>query len=165
MCANPKEKVCSLVVMAALVCSMALSMASTPMRGDLNGDHACNVSDLQHLISQILMNDRNVPVPLSDLNADGKVDILDLQTILAETQQGSPRPASSPKDPQPQAILSEYGDKVFFKVGTGIVDGWNREETLPACLPGLRDEKWTDRLHIPKRYTFSLIPHAPPQCA
>ncbi len=165
MHAHHSEKACSFVLMAALVCSMALPVATTPMRGDLNGDRACDVSDLQQLVSQILMNNRNAPVPLSDLNADGRVDILDLQTILAETQQGSPRPASSPKDPCPQAILSECNDKVLFKAGTGIAECWTREETLPARLPGLREHKWTDRVQIAERYTFSLVPHAPPQCA
>ncbi len=162
MCANPKEKACAFVVMAALVCSMALPMVSTPVHGDLNGDHACNVSDLQKLVSQILTNDRKALVPLSDLNADGRVDILDLQAILAETQQGSPRPASSPKDPQPQAILPEYNDKVLFTAGTVIADGWTHEEALPSRLLCLRDQKWMDRLQRPERYTFSLIPHAPP---
>ncbi len=49
------------------------------LKGDLNGDGAVNVLDLQLMINCIL---GRAPVAGSDLNGDGRTDVLDLQLLV-----------------------------------------------------------------------------------
>ena len=103
--------------------------------GDTNGDRVVDVRDVQNAVAQVLHGsspDRRV-----DVNADGRVDVLDLQRILARYVPAPPLLCctSAPK--------SEPGEQ-------GPATRWARLGASVTISP--RTE----------RFLFTLTPHAPP---
>jgi len=148
--------------MAALIISPALPFISGPLPRDVNGDSVFNVSDLQHLVSQILTSRANSEKVSSDVNADGRVDILDLQAMLSETQPVPIHPSSPSNEPRHSAIVSTDNEWFSFRAETRSPVASIYEEANPLRLSCWQEAHRTDRFPLLKRYTFSLTPHAPP---
>lgn len=66
-----------------LVINVTQEGKESSIAGDLNGDGAVNVFDLQMIISCISTNNPFSSCPDADLNGDGAVNIFDLQMIIA----------------------------------------------------------------------------------
>ena len=101
----------------------------------------------------------------ADVNCDGRIDILDLQWILAHATQ-----ADSPMKESPAESKGEATAPAIRDVPTPLIVSVRLVPEL-----GARDRRgpanWTKRdrfAAIPthtERYLFTLTPHAPPRCA
>ncbi len=133
--------------------------------GGLFRDSVITVSDLQCIVAQILTNSTNPGVPLSDMNRDGRVDILDLQSMLAEAQHSPARSLPASSTPPHQAILSEKSEWLAVRLEHRSPAFLSDDAGLSSPILFFREEQWTGLYHYAEQYPFSLTPHAPPHSA
>ena len=80
---NFKRLLVPLALVAALVFGgpiQASAQTVTSVPGDVNGDHAVNVTDVQGVINQALAT---APVtPEGDLDGNGNVNVQDVQAVI-----------------------------------------------------------------------------------
>lgn len=143
---------------------MALAVARVPLdsglMGDANGDRQVDVLDLQTVITQVLEGDVNNP--RADVNADGRVDICDYQCILEQAKGKRPEGPDSGDKGSQQAIAAE-------RLGLPLLRGDLLSEPAPSgdectpCAP-ITSDAGPLGVSVPDtwRYTFTLLPHAPP---
>ena len=70
------KKILSLALMSLLV----LLTASAQKRGDVNGNNAVDVADVNQLISELLKGIS--PVWYEDMNGDGIADVIDINMVI-----------------------------------------------------------------------------------
>lgn len=157
-----RKRACLAVIMAAMIISPVLPLAPVAAPRDVNGDRVFDVSDLQHLVLQILTSCSSSEKVLSDINADGRVDILDLQAMLSETQPVPVYPAGSSNAPRHAAILSAENEWLGFRMENRAPAASMYEDAGPLRLSFHHEDMGTGLFLTSKRYTFSLTPHAPP---
>lgn len=100
-----------------------------------------------------------------DVNGDGAVDILDLQRLLARTAQADAPADDSPSDTNPDAT-TPTAPRVP-QPPSALLPG-PRLEIGPLTLCPVPGRPWPDRDDTPtrtERYLFALTPNAPPACA
>lgn len=155
----------ALAVVVMVIVSMAGGAVFSPVPGGFFRDSVVTVSDLQYIVAQILTNSTNPGAPLSDMNRDGRVDILDLQSLLAEAQRCPAPSIPAPGFPTHQAILSEKSEWFAVRLEYRSPALLSDDADLSSPILFLRDEQWTGLFHYAERYPFSLTPHAPPHSA
>ncbi len=117
-----------------------------------------DVLELQRLVADVISGAAEHRV--KDVNHDGRVDILDLQVLMAQAQTRAPIVPPAPEDNPPRAIISDRGEiqelrpAAQFGLPPGHHDGCMGEE------PGGR--RWEPKPLNMARYVFRLHPHAPP---
>ncbi len=155
----------ALAVVVMLIVSMAGGAVFSSLPGGLFRESVVTVSDLQYVVAQILTNSTNPGAPLSDMNRDGRVDILDLQSMLAEAQHHPVRSLPASNTPTHQAILSEKTEWFAVRLEHHSPALLFDDTDLSSPILLVRDGQWTGLFHYAERYPFSLTPHAPPRFA
>jgi hypothetical protein len=150
----------------ALACSVLITGIFAPVpvsspSGDVNDDRVVNVLDAQATIAVVLGG--TAQAGGTDVNRDGRVDILDLQVILARLNGlALPEPAAPADSKTPRAILVS-ADRSWARVTTACaieILGHKREEArLAARFSAEPPEIYTP---VEERYLFTLTANAPP---
>lgn len=145
---------------------MALATVRLPLdsglTGDTNGDHQVDVRDLQVVIAQVLGGGVS-SAQNADVNSDGKVDICDYQYILDQAGQSSPGDPGSDSDSAPKAVTADRMGLPMYRgdvcLPPASIDQVDSNVKIRATQRGARESSPAET----RRYTFTLIPHAPPK--
>ena len=131
--------------------------------GDINGDQSINILDAQVMVAKVLKGGTSEEKAKVDVNHDGRVDILDLQYILAHLNDVAPQKENPlPPDSQtPKAVLIIV-DRSWARIEAGVVSVLPFLEDAVAFSQPIRAEVVLAPSRQMERYLFTLTPNAPP---
>jgi hypothetical protein len=141
---------------------LAATACPVSATGDVNGDRAVDICDVQTLM--VLLTEAETPLPVADINGDGSVDVLDFQTLLGYAGGESEAPADAPNwtsagppNALPVSPRVQVPGPTLFPMLSSTPSGMSRPQSLvPFGCPA-------EATHPPtSRYLFHLAPNAPP---
>ena len=126
-----------------LIAALLAPLGGELHRGDVNGDSATNVLDLQLLAMEMIAGAEQGQA--ADLNRDGRIDVLDFQMLLQQTTQPDPVPETRPTEAKAVMLTGSRiaPEQTGFTFAAGAFDakhalggaaGSSRRAAVAACL-------------------------------
>ena len=143
-----------------LIAALLAPLGGELHRGDVNGDSATNVLDLQLLAMEMIAGAEQGQA--ADLNRDGRIDVLDFQMLLQQTTQPDPVPETRPTEAK--AVMLTGSRIAPEQTGFTFAAALSMQSTPLVAQQDLRGALQSPRVLPPKRLRVLLgaNPHSPP---
>lgn len=147
---------------AVVTAGLAGPRALLSLDNDANGDREVNVLDVQVAVANVLSDpSRTGP---ADVNADGRVDILDLQRILSQAATTDAPKQDAPAEREPKATPPAPFVPLTI-AATGRITADTDHQTAAIRAMWSKIERVAPMAAQTERYLYTLTPHAPPRNA
>lgn len=146
--------------LAMIIAAGAGPLILRGQHGDTNGDTEIDVLDLQHVIAEVLTDQKGNQH--GDVNGDGRVDVLDFQALLNQAQQATSAPTNAPRQSDRGAtvasrIVPEAEVQPFKVKPVSPAEGKSAASLGARPAPDMHMASAKTERHIQ-----NLSPHAPP---